>query len=129
MMTWSGPVVEVDDAVEVVADRSDENGFMSGFQMASPKQIAATMAMPAMAMTMSFLKFTPCALRARCRLSVDCGFAALSGESTTRRLTTAAMRPPQTSTTREAQPTDNRQRAAKHAQLPTTDNAREARNH
>jgi hypothetical protein len=34
----------------------DENGFHSGFQIASPKQIAATRAMPAIAMTMSFLK-------------------------------------------------------------------------
>jgi hypothetical protein len=60
MITWSGPLVLVDVAEVVVApDRSDENGFISGFQIASPKQIAATTAMPAIAMTMSFLKFAP----------------------------------------------------------------------
>jgi hypothetical protein len=69
MITWSGPlvVVEVDVAAVVVApDRSDENGFMSDFQMASPKQIAATMTMPAMAMTMSFLKSAPADVDADC---------------------------------------------------------------
>jgi hypothetical protein len=60
-------VVEVDVAAVVVApDRSDENGFMSDFQMASPKQIAATMTMPAMAMTMSFLKSSPADVDAGC---------------------------------------------------------------
>jgi hypothetical protein len=52
--------------VVVAPDRSDENGFMSDFQMASPKQIAATIAMPAMAMTMSFLKFAPDDVDADC---------------------------------------------------------------
>jgi hypothetical protein len=69
MITWSGPlvVVEVDVAAVVVApDRSDENGFMSDFQMASPKQIAATITMPAMAMTMSFLKSAPADVDADC---------------------------------------------------------------
>jgi hypothetical protein len=62
MITWSGPLVDVDvDVAEVVVapERSDENGFISGFQMASPKQIAATIAMPAIAITMSFLKVSP----------------------------------------------------------------------
>jgi hypothetical protein len=60
MITWSGPLVEVDVAeVAVAPECSDENGFISGFQMASPKQIAATMAMPAIAITMSFLKVSP----------------------------------------------------------------------
>jgi hypothetical protein len=60
MITWSGPLVLVEAAdVVVPPDRSDAKGFRSDFQMASPKQIAATITMPAMAMTMSFLKFAP----------------------------------------------------------------------
>jgi hypothetical protein len=65
MTTWSGPLAVLAVDVAAVSERSDENGFMSDFQMASPKQIAATMATPAMAMMMSFRKFAPVDVDAR----------------------------------------------------------------
>jgi hypothetical protein len=40
-------------------DWKEEKGLKPGFMRASPKQIAATTTMPAMAMTMSFLKLAP----------------------------------------------------------------------
>jgi thiamine biosynthesis lipoprotein ApbE len=68
MITWSGAPAAVDvvEVVVVAPERIDANGFMSDFQIASPKQIAATMAMPAMAMTMSFLKVAPDDVDADC---------------------------------------------------------------
>jgi hypothetical protein len=109
MITWSGP----DAAFDSAAGLEDEKGLKSGFQMASPKQIAATMAMPAMAMTMSFRKVAPgdCAaaprvvglLRAAARV-VGCQLIArLPPRVGSESLQRGASAP---------QPTDNRQRGA-----------------